>query len=84
MLPHMTAICAQASDGEESTQMARDESTRLQCRFYEEQYPNPESMVMVKVINIADMAAEVILLEYNDIEVRTEKRKREGTGCRGG
>ncbi|TFJ85237.1 hypothetical protein NSK_003660 [Nannochloropsis salina CCMP1776] len=57
-----------ASDGEESTQMARDESTRLQCRFYEEQYPNPESMVMVKVINIADMAAEVILLEYNDIE----------------
>ena len=48
----------------------RDESTRLQCRFYEEQYPNPESMVMVKVMNIADMAAEVILLEYNDIEVR--------------
>jgi hypothetical protein len=48
----------------------RDESHRLQCRFYEEQYPNPESMVMVKVMNIADMAAEVILLEYNDIEVR--------------
>ncbi len=48
----------------------RDESQRLQCRFYEEQFPNPESMVMVKVMNIADMAAEVILLEYNDIEVR--------------
>ena len=53
----------------------RDESKRLQCRFYEELYPNPESMVMVKVMNIADMAAEVILLEYNDIEVR---------GCCGG
>lgn len=25
---------------------------------------------MVKVMNIAEMAAEVILLEYNDIEVR--------------
>lgn len=56
----------------------RDESQRLQCRFYEEQYPNPESMVMVKVINIADMAAEVILLEYNDIEVSGQKDDRWG------
>jgi len=30
---------------------------------------------MVKVMNIADMAAEVILLEYNDIEVRAEGRE---------
>jgi translation initiation factor 2 alpha subunit (eIF-2alpha) len=29
-----------------------------------------EELVMVKVVNIADMAAEVVLLEYNDIEVR--------------
>ena len=32
-------------------------------------------MVMVKVMNIADMAAEVILLEYNDIEVRRGGRE---------
>lgn len=58
-----------ATEGDEGLPpIARDESTRLQCRFYEEQYPNPESMVMVKVMNIAEMAAEVILLEYNDIE----------------
>lgn len=63
-LPHLM----QAQE-EATPPPVRDESQRLQCRFYEEQYPNPESMVMVKVMNIADMAAEVILLEYNDIEV---------------
>jgi len=66
----------QTTEGEEGLPpIARDESKRLQCRFYEELYPNPESMVMVKVMNIADMAAEVILLEYNDIEVRVEGRE---------
>lgn len=66
--PPRTALRSQAQE-EASGAPVRDESQRLQCRFYEEQYPNPESMVMVKVMNIADMAAEVILLEYNDIEV---------------
>ena len=67
--PFHTPAETQAQE-EATAPPVRDESTRLQCRFYEEQYPNPESMVMVKVMNIADMAAEVILLEYNDIEVR--------------
>lgn len=74
----------QATEGEEGLPpIARDESKRLQCRFYEELYPNPESMVMVKVMNIADMAAEVILLEYNDIEVRGRKEGAKEGGSEG-
>lgn len=48
----------------------RDETKKLECRFFQEEYPEVEELVMVKVVNIADMAAEVVLLEYNDIEVR--------------
>jgi translation initiation factor 2 subunit 1 len=40
----------------------------LECRFYENQYPEIESVVMVNVRNIADMGAYVSLLEYNNIE----------------
>jgi len=38
------------------------------CRFYENQYPELEEVVMVNVRNIADMGAYVTLLEYNNIE----------------
>eukprot|EP01083_Nonionella_stella_P267549 903830_1 len=40
----------------------------LECRFYESEYPEIESLVMVNVRNIADMGAYVSLLEYNNIE----------------
>lgn len=40
----------------------------LECRFYENQFPDIESVVMVNVRNIADMGAYVSLLEYNNIE----------------
>jgi len=40
----------------------------LECRFYENEYPELESLVMVNVRNIADMGAYVSLLEYNNIE----------------
>jgi translation initiation factor 2 subunit 1 len=40
----------------------------LDCRFYENVYPDIESVVMVNVRNIADMGAYVTLLEYNHIE----------------
>jgi translation initiation factor 2 subunit 1 len=40
----------------------------LNCRFYENEFPELESLVMVNVRNIADMGAYVSLLEYNDIE----------------
>ena len=40
----------------------------LDCRYYEEQFPDIESVVMVNVRTIADMGAYVSLLEYNNIE----------------
>lgn len=40
----------------------------LECRFYETEYPELESLVMVNVRSIADMGAYVSLLEYNNIE----------------
>lgn len=45
-----------------------DDRKNLDCRFYEHQYPEVESVVMVNVRNIADMGAYVSLLEYNNIE----------------
>ena len=40
----------------------------ITCRFYEQEYPEVDDVVMVKVSSIADMGAYVHLLEYNNIE----------------
>lgn len=45
-----------------------DDRKNLDCRFYENQFPEIESVVMVNVRSIADMGAYVSLLEYNNIE----------------
>jgi len=45
-----------------------DDHKNLDSRFYEEKYPEIESVVMVNVRNIADMGAYVSLLEYGNIE----------------
>jgi translation initiation factor 2 subunit 1 len=45
-----------------------DDHKNLDCRFYENPFPEIESVVMVNVRNIADMGAYVSLLEYNNIE----------------
>jgi translation initiation factor 2 subunit 1 len=45
-----------------------DDRKNLNSRFYENKYPEIESVVMVNVRNIADMGAYVSLLEYNNIE----------------
>mgnify|MGYP005842656581 CR=1 FL=1 len=45
-----------------------EDRKNLDCRFYENQYPEIESVVMVNVRSIADMGAYVSLLEYNNIE----------------
>jgi translation initiation factor 2 subunit 1 len=45
-----------------------EDKKNLDCRFYENRYPEIESVVMVNVRNIADMGAYVSLLEYNNIE----------------
>lgn len=45
-----------------------DDRKNLDSRFYENKYPEIESVVMVNVRNIADMGAYVSLLEYDNIE----------------
>ncbi|CAJ1895637.1 unnamed protein product [Cylindrotheca closterium] len=59
-------------DGDESyfRMFVGEEGDRsnLQSRFYENKYPEVESVVMVNVRNIADMGAYVSLLEYDNIE----------------
>lgn len=65
----MTSFAAEELDAEDSIPAyIRDPTKRLECRFYEEQYPELESLVMVNVRNIAEMGAYVTLLEYNNIE----------------
>lgn len=45
-----------------------DPSQKLVCRFYENQYPAIEEVVMVNVRTIAEMGAYVTLMEYDNIE----------------
>jgi translation initiation factor 2 subunit 1 len=45
-----------------------EDHKNLDCRFYENPFPEIESVVMVNVRNIADMGAYVSLMEYNNIE----------------
>jgi translation initiation factor 2 subunit 1 len=40
----------------------------MRCRFYENQYPEPEEVVMVNVTSIGEMGAYVTLTEYDNIE----------------
>lgn len=40
----------------------------MRCRYYENQYPEPEEVVIVNVTQIGEMGAYVTLLEYDDIE----------------
>eukprot|EP01102_Stenamoeba_stenopodia_P010630 TRINITY_DN3227_c0_g1_i1.p1 TRINITY_DN3227_c0_g1~~TRINITY_DN3227_c0_g1_i1.p1 ORF type:complete len:372 (+),score=153.33 TRINITY_DN3227_c0_g1_i1:157-1272(+) len=43
-------------------------NARLNCRMYEQRYPEVDDLVMVSVRSIADMGVYVSLLEYNNIE----------------
>jgi len=56
-----------ADDGSLRLYIGEDKKN-LDCRFYEQQYPEIESLVVVTVRHIADMGAYVSLLEYNNIE----------------
>jgi len=46
----------------------KDDSGIMRCRFYKNQFPEPEEVVMVNVTQIGEMGAYVTLLEYDDIE----------------
>ena len=41
----------------------------MRCRFYENQFPEQDEVVVVNVTEIGEMGAYVTLLEYDDIEV---------------
>ena len=43
-------------------------SSKLQCRMYENKYPEVDDLVVANVRQIAEMGAYVHLLEYNNIE----------------
>lgn len=65
-------LVAHSDEGHNSSSSFRiylsDDKKNLDCRFYEENFPALESLVMVNVRNIADMGAYVSLLEYSNIE----------------
>jgi len=44
------------------------ETSALRCRFYENQYPEPEEVVMCNVTDISELGAYVTLLEYDNRE----------------
>jgi len=57
-----------AEEEEEELRYQLDPSQKLVCRYYENQYPDIEEVVMVNVKSIAEVGAYVSLLEYNGIE----------------
>lgn len=57
-----------AEELEEERLYELDPAQKLVCRYYENQYPNLEEVVMVNVRSIADLGAYVTLMEYNNIE----------------
>ena len=48
-------------------EVVRVELESLECRFYEKEFPDPETLVTVNVKQIAEMGAYVSLLEYGNI-----------------
>jgi translation initiation factor 2 subunit 1 len=56
------------SEAEINAVLAATDDAPLTCRMYENQFPEVEELVMVKVRQIAEMGAYVSLMEYNGIE----------------
>eukprot|EP00825_Cyclidium_porcatum_P012186 TRINITY_DN1634_c0_g1_i5.p1 TRINITY_DN1634_c0_g1~~TRINITY_DN1634_c0_g1_i5.p1 ORF type:complete len:338 (-),score=86.36 TRINITY_DN1634_c0_g1_i5:270-1283(-) len=48
--------------------MEQDSQQTHSCRFYEEEFPEENDLVMVKVTKVEENATYVSLLEYNNIE----------------
>jgi hypothetical protein len=63
-----------AEEAEEERRYQLDPAQKLVCRYYENQYPDLEEVVMVNVRNIADMGAYVTLLEVVKTGERRNKR----------
>ncbi|PRP76446.1 eukaryotic translation initiation factor 2 subunit alpha [Planoprotostelium fungivorum] len=56
----------------ESLKQHEDASTsseiNLNCRMYEQKYPEVDQLVMTEVVSVEDMGAHVLLKEYNNAE----------------
>merc|ERR1712166_1420424 len=75
-----TALEPKMSDQDDEDQLAAEmeaanldiannsSKVNLNCRMYEQKFPEVEDVVIVQVRSIADMGAYVNLLEYNNIE----------------
>ena len=62
---HKRNVCIGASCSLSVLQVGK---ANLNCRYYENEFPEVEDVVIVEVTQIADMGAYVKLLEYNNIE----------------
>ncbi len=51
-----------------STEQTTMSKRNLNCRFYEQKYPENDDLVMVRVKSISEIGAYVSLLEYDNIE----------------
>ena len=56
------------ADNEVPATMAQAHLPRLTCRFYEEEFPAIEQVVVARVKDIGEMGAYAKLLEFNDKE----------------
>ena len=53
---------------EDVIRLTRSDDYSLDCRFYENKYPEVDEVIMVNVADIGEMGAYVTLLEYDNIE----------------
>ena len=67
-LVDVTDEAAPAVEAEAVEAAPRVDSSLLQCRFYESEFPEADELVVVNVRSIQPMGAYVSLLEYNNIE----------------
>lgn len=57
-----------AAAAEATAPVTTSDNKSLNCRLYEQKYPEVEDIVMVRVKSIAEMGAYVTLLEYDNLE----------------
>ena len=58
----------QPVEGTMKKRVSSGDTESLRCRFYEQQYPETDEVVVVNVTDIGEMGAYVTLLEYDNIE----------------
>lgn len=58
----------QVNAAPKKAKQTQGDTEHLRCRFYEQQYPETDEVVVVNVTEIGEMGAYVTLLEYNNIE----------------